>query len=111
MLGDGFTHANPVWSYAIARLQPAAGTTTRSAPMDISALASRASSPSVMPYRIATGMNPEKAESGSPICARTLPCTAAPSTGSGRSEEHTSELQSHSDLVCRLLLEKKKQKQ
>src|SRR5438132_10888418 len=25
-----------------------------------------------------------------------------------RSEEHTSELQSHSDLVCRLLLEKKK---
>src|SRR2546421_8898965 len=27
-----------------------------------------------------------------------------------RSEEHTSELQSRSDLVCRLLLEKKKQK-
>src|SRR5438034_8656022 len=29
---------------------------------------------------------------------------------SSRSEEHTSELQSHSDLVCRLLLEKKKEK-
>src|SRR5438034_8774172 len=29
---------------------------------------------------------------------------------SSRSEEHTSELQSHSDLVCRLLLEKKKKK-
>src|SRR5437667_7856304 len=28
-----------------------------------------------------------------------------------RSEEHTSELQSHHDLVCRLLLEKKKKKQ
>src|SRR5438105_10415193 len=28
----------------------------------------------------------------------------------GRSEEHTSELQSRVDLVCRLLLEKKKQK-
>src|SRR5260370_25981338 len=27
----------------------------------------------------------------------------------GRSEEHTSELQSHLNLVCRLLLEKKKQ--
>src|SRR5260221_6480589 len=27
--------------------------------------------------------------------------------GELRSEEHTSELQSHSDLVCRLLLEKK----
>src|SRR5205085_4776346 len=30
--------------------------------------------------------------------------------GSQRSEEHTSELQSQSNLVCRLLLEKKKQK-
>src|SRR5438034_7096489 len=30
------------------------------------------------------------------------------SINKGRSEEHTSELQSHSDLVCRLLLEKKK---
>src|SRR5215211_9007072 len=32
-------------------------------------------------------------------------------SGLRRSEEHTSELQSHSDLVCRLLLEKKKKKQ
>src|SRR5438034_5491431 len=31
-----------------------------------------------------------------------------PPDAAGRSEEHTSELQSHSDLVCRLLLEKKK---
>src|SRR5438034_6422162 len=30
-----------------------------------------------------------------------------PRGSTGRSEEHTSELQSHSDLVCRLLLEKK----
>src|SRR5260221_9509325 len=30
--------------------------------------------------------------------------------GCSRSEEHTSELQSHSDLVCRLLLEKKKKR-
>src|SRR5436190_14539526 len=34
-----------------------------------------------------------------PVAVATLPA---------RSEEHTSELQSHSDLVCRLLLEKKK---
>src|SRR6266540_6524593 len=33
-----------------------------------------------------------------------------PKTNSRRSEEHTSELQSHHDLVCRLLLEKKKNK-
>src|SRR5947207_7123835 len=46
----------------------------------------------------------------------TAPCTgcsarrttARPTSASWRSEEHTSELQSHSDLVCRLLLEKKK---
>src|SRR5260370_15690810 len=30
------------------------------------------------------------------------------SQGAARSEEHTSELQSHLNLVCRLLLEKKK---
>src|SRR5260221_5886228 len=34
--------------------------------------------------------------------------TSSASASSVRSEEHTSELQSHSDLVCRLLLEKKK---
>src|SRR5450432_4519388 len=36
---------------------------------------------------------------------------AIPGEGRHRSEEHTSELQSRSDLVCRLLLEKKTKKQ
>src|SRR5256886_11409118 len=36
-----------------------------------------------------------------------IDCTT---TGAPRSEEHTSELQSQSNLVCRLLLEKKKKK-
>src|SRR5438132_5248642 len=40
--------------------------------------------------------------------ARVIACRASPA--GDRSEEHTSELQSHSDLVCRLLLEKKKNK-
>src|SRR5690242_21455633 len=35
---------------------------------------------------------------------------AARTAGHTRSEEHTSELQSHVNLVCRLLLEKKKKK-
>src|SRR5476649_1522517 len=35
---------------------------------------------------------------------------SCPAPTRARSEEHTSELQSHSDLVCRLLLEKKKKK-
>src|SRR5438477_3601649 len=38
----------------------------------------------------------------------TGPCAAVGSLRCARSEEHTSELQSHVNLVCRLLLEKKK---
>src|SRR2546427_7047921 len=41
--------------------------------------------------------------------AKTLRDLAA-AAGAVRSEEHTSELQSQSNLVCRLLLEKKKKK-
>src|SRR5438105_12278375 len=40
--------------------------------------------------------------------ARRAPQPGAWPLGAGRSEEHTSELQSRVDLVCRLLLEKKK---
>src|SRR5438874_11314272 len=48
----------------------------------------------------------------SPVCARAS-CTrcrvsTTPPMRRSRSEEHTSELQSRRDLVCRLLLEKKK---
>src|SRR5260221_3724148 len=42
------------------------------------------------------------------IAAIATPCALVVAV---RSEEHTSELQSHSDLVCRLLLEKKKKRQ
>src|SRR5256885_12335314 len=41
-------------------------------------------------------------------CAPTGPCPP-PSRNRPRSEEHTSELQSPCNLVCRLLLEKKKE--
>src|SRR5256885_9180959 len=47
-------------------------------------------------------------------CAAWRNAAAAPCTWrhrSGRSEEHTSELQSPCNLVCRLLLEKKKKNQ
>src|SRR5438034_8029647 len=47
-----------------------------------------------------------------PACASTAAILASACfvCATNRSEEHTSELQSHSDLVCRLLLEKKKRK-
>src|SRR5688572_32317816 len=48
-------------------------------------------------FRVRFRRGPEAAEAGAP----TIPA---------RSEEHTSELQSQSNLVCRLLLEKKKTK-
>src|SRR5260221_865802 len=50
------------------------------------------------------GLGPLLRRDRSPLRARFLH-TLSPV---GRSEEHTSELQSHSDIVCRLLLEKKK---
>src|SRR2546430_17110125 len=47
-------------------------------------------------------------------CRGASPCASGPASswapGRSRSEEHTSELQSQSNLVCRLLLEKKKKK-
>src|SRR5437588_9611982 len=60
-----------------------------------------------------------RAVNGREVHARAERGRARPGDGEGevgrprvalgvRSEEHTSELQSHSDLVCRLLLEKKK---
>src|SRR5690242_21052869 len=50
--------------------------------------------------------SPYPAESHSAIAGRSPPARLQRGP---RSEEHTSELQSHVNLVCRLLLEKKKQ--
>src|SRR2546427_1932739 len=51
---------------------------------------------------------------GTNSALRSLPSSRSPAPSTlparGRSEEHTSELQSQSNLVCRLLLEKKKKK-
>src|SRR5256885_7847799 len=41
-------------------------------------------------------------------CCHAARSAAGPALGADRSEEHTSELQSPCNLVCRLLLEKKK---
>src|SRR5438477_9063603 len=46
----------------------------------------------------------------SPMAGAAINSVSAPAMGE-RSEEHTSELQSHVNLVCRLLLEKKKSMQ
>src|SRR5260221_303888 len=51
---------------------------------------------------------PVHPSSGSAARPPTRSVTESPPAYRHRSEEHTSELQSHSDLVCRLLLEKKK---
>src|SRR5437762_5727660 len=54
----------------------------------------------------------EQLKGGSPVFAACLPegiLLLGVGTGENRSEEHTSELQSPMYLVCRLLLEKKKQ--
>src|SRR5688572_30871095 len=62
------------------------------------------------PGRIARRFGPALSHRGRrrPAFARRHPRSRALAR---RSEEHTSELQSQSNLVCRLLLEKKKKKQ
>src|SRR2546430_12282090 len=53
------------------------------------------------------GPSPSAVSVPSRRCGHSLPQPRR--RGNGRSEEHTSELQSQSNLVCRLLLEKKKE--
>src|SRR3712207_7304524 len=55
--------------------------------------------------RVGYSTSPARATTWSAVAA--APCSRSPC---GRSEEHTSELQSRQYLVCRLLLEKKKKK-
>src|SRR5438034_5447462 len=57
--------------------------------------------------RIRSRLRLGQREGGRPVAAGTAGQEAVLQVGRARSEEHTSELQSHSDLVCRLLLEKK----
>src|SRR3712207_8626873 len=54
------------------------------------------------------GRRPSSSMSRRPFTVRVFSCITTVSAPSGRSEEHTSELQSRQYLVCRLLLEKKK---
>src|SRR2546427_8663196 len=72
-----------------------------------SATASAASSslpswPAIGPFQM------WKVPSFRPFLTSSIFALASAGTSSARSEEHTSELQSQSNLVCRLLLEKKK---
>src|SRR5438477_8102134 len=58
--------------------------------------------------RSGTGWRRTRRPARAPTAGQSVPASAARPAPSSRSEEHTSELQSHVNLVCRLLLEKKK---
>src|SRR5437016_11445374 len=90
ILGDSCLH----WTFQPARQHsPSANLTNRS----------------VVPCRPRTV--PQVHTSPSCVIATMAPAPASEATTfGGRSEEHTSELQSLTNLVCRLLLEKKKKK-
>src|SRR2546428_3208666 len=60
------------------------------------------------PNRRRSENSPKRAISGTISRVQTAHCMPNEGPIAQRSEEHTSELQSRSDLVCRLLLEKKK---
>src|SRR5437667_6567121 len=66
----------------------------------------RSAKPHVTPSAMASG-NGRRAASARSSGASVRAAASMPAEKSTRSEEHTSELQSHHDLVCRLLLEKK----
>src|SRR2546430_12213465 len=97
---------SPAFGWIASRRLPAAGTICSSTPYKVleptEQFAPRAWTPSARNVR--------------PTSAGERPVNVTPSTvkaicatmGRSRSEEHTSELQSQSNLVCRLLLEKKK---
>src|SRR2546421_11444473 len=63
--------------------------------------------PRAKPLRVPRHSGPYASQPRTP---RRAAAQAHPRSRRRRSEEHTSELQSRSDLVCRLLLEKKKKK-
>src|SRR3712207_7254152 len=68
-------------------------------------------SPSRTPGRPRGTPRPRPASAARRRRRRRAPCPrGGPRSRRGRSEEHTSELQSRQYLVCRLLLEKKKKK-
>src|SRR5438034_7136980 len=68
---------------------------------------SRATTMAVSPR---SASKPPREPESNDAATATVAITASDTRAATRSEEHTSELQSHSDLVCRLLLEKKKKK-
>src|SRR5437773_5579236 len=91
----------PTRSLRLASAAPRVLTESAAAPVTVTAL---------------SWSEPESARSArdrSTAAAPAWSCGAGAADGARsniRSEEHTSELQSHHDLVCRLLLEKKKAK-
>src|SRR5688572_18403092 len=91
--------------------RPSSGSITSPVPLTISevSLSATASSASSLPKRRSVRQSLASSTAARVSC----PCFSSLASNSSnrvnRSEEHTSELQSQSNLVCRLLLEKKKQ--
>src|SRR5207249_11184360 len=83
--------------------------TRRSSDLDRRSGEGGSAGPEASRGRVHAGGLPRSAQAGPPAgTARPDPWHASPrEDAEGRSEEHTSELQSRFDLVCRLLLEKK----
>src|SRR2546428_7107699 len=62
----------------------------------------------LLDFNLVHGLAPDVDGNVEPAGKFILDAVPGRNSGLPRSEEHTSELQSRSDLVCRLLLEKKK---
>src|SRR5260370_20667363 len=103
------------WPWTSPSSPPSSWTTERGTPGPLTRAPPRPPLPAISRLTISAPSSGSR-----PYSARTLVSSAARVSeltrvlaeyGLERSEEHTSELQSHLNLVCRLLLEKKKKHQ
>src|SRR5437773_5469334 len=107
MLRSYSSPANTFFACSATSVTRSRRTPSAAATLEVDAVSDFDSLMAAVPAAITTAAAPEAAavETASGFTSAGLTVGTAPD----RSEEHTSELQSHHDLVCRLLLEKKKQ--
>src|SRR5207249_11104130 len=103
LLSLSFTQPSPSASYPLSLHDALPISSATAAP------GSTATTPTPVSIRRTRGTSARTATTAIPTSIRTASATTTTTSGR-RSEEHTSELQSRFDLVCRLLLEKKNKK-
>src|SRR5256886_10926783 len=104
----GYTHASNVIPLVNCSEAALLMVTSALVPLKLKALPYLPDAVQVAPLIVPLLPLPDTSVTIAPLPSLNPYAATKPGLGVGRSEEHTSELQSQSNLVCRLLLEKKK---